>query len=658
MANSVYFLDTSEGVAHCAAQDLGSSMMVAVTAEALAAAGATDLACTAIAAYDDPDMHGAAWERSGMVPWGHAVDDLERELLRALAPDFDDGTGMLSGCFYQIAKSANAVRNRVRLLRSAIKALQPERVTIVETRIDSWFAHCGYQLNPWTIAIQRWAQGVGLPIDVVTVASPAHVVPKARPPIGPRHLAARVRAWARGTPLVRRVWLQRRCLQQRFLHSEMPRAATWRGGPLLFCDEDGYDWRYVQEGLRRKGARFWFIERDPRETNPTRFVFSPALVSSAGTSTSLGATLDKRAPAWTSRASAAFDSWLLNSEHHERLCIDDVETLQPLAPYLRRLVSAMPALTRYNDMAVRRALDRAKPSAVCFVSIAYAYQWCLVRECRRRGIPVLSYQHGGSYGTHEVATHDVLENLSADYFLAYGAGIEPSSQPILARRARYVAVGSALLDSRRNSPWIRSRAREVRTEPLRVLWAADVSMRNSITLGTEIEDTARYQIEQRCIALLARSSALRLTYRPFPGDLVIQGTPAWLSREHAQEVTVDSKTRFVDLLQEADLIVTLSSGGTLWNEAIAMGVPLVAFADPSRSTIRQSYIAAVAEACVLCTSEQSLVDEMTMLARDGARYLERFAGKNGEAFLKHYVVGESNVAERAIAFLEHVSQAH
>jgi hypothetical protein len=280
--------------------------------------------------------------------------------------------------------------------------------------------------------------------------------------------------------------------------------------------------------------------------------------------------------------------------------------------------------------------------------VAYPYQKRLAHACRRRRIPVVCYQHGGAYGTHDVAVHDFVEGSDADAFLVYGPKVLPRTAPILSQRARHVAVGSARLEALAREDalgWRRA------TTGMHVVFAGDITYRNTLTAGTEIEDTARFELETGAIATLAAAPGIRVTYRPFPALLEAQGTPAWLERQGFANVRQDARTPTAMMLRGADLVVTLSTSGTLWNEAIALGVPLVAHADPAYTLLSGGFRESLARTAVLCEDAADFAAVVREIAERGAGFLARFADKGRGEFLREYVLADGDCASAAARFL-------
>jgi hypothetical protein len=635
------FADTSWGVAHARTilqRSRADTQLVVLSAEALEAANALGLDSRAVGAIVAGWRKVIASQEAGLQAWYSAVCELEAMLAAAIPACRFDGPGILSSRFYLIAFAVNAVRHRAGLQTEAMKALSAQRVTIVETYRDPLFIGDGYDFNPWTLAARDWAQARSIETQVVF----------AEPPRASTSLRSRALLWARKQTFLRR-------LKKAFGASRADKAAARRSADLaemriLFSDTTGYDWTDVYEHLNDNGAELSLIEGDPQAPRLADASYLPRIDNSAR------GMLDLQVPAdaeeiHASRIEETFDQWARQTPWRNGLTLDDVDTFGVLQKHIRSLATSGPALLRHADAVIRAALDRVAPHAVCFFCIAYPFQKRLAFECNRRGIPVVCYQHGGAYGTHEVPVHDFIENSHADFFLAYGSRVEPPSSPLVPTRARYVAVGSARVEALR----LRGRPRRPDSAQsqgrLNVVVAGDLSYRNTLIGGTEIEDTVRYTLETRLLATLSQSDSVRVIYRPFPGDLQAQGTPAWIARARPAGIEVDTSSKIAALLSRTDLLVTTSTSGTLWNEALALGIALVAYIDPLYTVTRGRYRDDLATACIVCGNAAELEAVTAQMATEGKSFLDRFAAKEPSHFLRDYVLADDACASAATRFL-------
>lgn len=571
-----------------------------------------------------------------------ALIEFEEFLSEELPECRFEGPGILISQISRVALAINAVRCRAGLMIAATQTLRATEIGIIETHLEPWFEGAGYEVNPWTIAFEDWAGSHGIRTNVVSIM--AHGATERSPLPVAQSLYFKSLAWARKKPFLRRL---KRAFGELRAGSPPRLPGEWSNLRVLFSDTVGYDWVPVYRYLHQRGARLYLLESDLHDALAT---YSNGLDCN-NTERMQALVQDKKN--WGSEAAEialAFNRWAGQTSWRSSLSFAGVDTFRALGPYVRALAARGPALLRKTDCIVASALDRATPQAVCFFTIVYPHHKRMAFECARRGIPVFCYQHGGTYGTHDAPNHDFLENAYADYFLVYGLGITPPGTPSIPGRATYVPTGSARLEALRHESVSTPVPRKTEAK-LHVVWAGDYSKRNGINSGTEIEDTARYRLETECLSILSRSTALRVSFRPFPGDMAAQATPAWLRRMKLPNITINTHSRMVDLMRRADILITISSSGTVWNEALLLGRPMIAYSNPIYTKMSEEFVEELNNACFLCRNDQDLKAAMEQFADEGAAFFARFAHKTSASYLQKYVLHHGDCAAKASRFL-------
>jgi hypothetical protein len=641
----VVFADTRWGVIQ--AQEFvghggGGAELVALSAEALETANALGLSCQPIGRVISGGRRIIGRQREAFQSWVHALTDLETALAAEIQGCRFEGPGILLSRAYPIALAINAVRYRAGLMIEAVKALRASEVTVIETYRDLQFDGDGYDFNPWTLAFKDWGSTRGIRNRAAFFQSP-----EVRPSLYLRGLA-----WARKQPFLRR-W-KRAIDEYRSGPLFVRRSADSSNMRILFSDSMDYDWSPIYRRLKSSGARLYLLECGADDRRVEDKTYLRKLQTGQEGILELSPSVTDSREVDQQKIGEVFNCWAEQTAWRSKLTFSEVDTFRALCPYIRSLAMTGPALLHRTDALVVSALDISTPQAVCFFVIAYPYQKRLAFECNRRGIPVMCYQHGGAYGTHEVPVQDLIDGSFADVFLVYGRNINPPTAPVIPRRAKYVPTGSARIEmiqqaaletqeARRHSPTQESK--------LRVLFAGDVSFGNTITAGTEIEDTGRHLLEVRSLSMLAQSDSLKVTYRPFPVGLTAQGTPDWLRRTRLLNIGVDATSKTTTLLKQTDLVLTLSTSGTLWNEVMASGIPLVAYVNPIYTGTRDQFIRDLASACIVCDSDEGLGATIEQIVAEGKCFLDRFADKAAKPFLREYVLGDGACADSVMRLL-------
>jgi hypothetical protein len=631
--------DSSQGVE--AARSLsdfraGKSTLVALSAEAAEAADAGGIDHVPACHYVNELQPLSMGQDLTLRRWIDAISELDREVQKV-----DGGlVEALGAHIYAIACVVNAIRLRGFLVRRVVEDIRPSSVTIIETSVDPCFEHQGSP-NPRNQAVIDYLDAVGIESRLLVESA------------SKRNDSLR-RAWtgwliSSTTKMARRMLAMRPLQLAAALGISSPRTSSLR---VLFSDTLGYGWFPIQRRIHGSGGYVYLLQREPGD--PSIATYRPELTTPQGRTIPLrcaGDTGGEEARA-SSAVSAQFDSWAAKTAKSRALVFDGIDTFGVLLPFLRNLVTTGRGLIDRNDAIVNAALDASRPDAVCFFSISWGYQKRLVYQCRQRGIPVICYQHGGAYGTHDVPTHGLQDQIFADYFMTYGKGITPPACDLLPTRAAYRPVGAAHLDyGTAAHPRALDRAKS--GKPLKVLWVGDLALR-FWTSGTEIEDTARFRLEKACLRRLSDGHNLAVTYRPFPGDVPAQATPQWLSREGITRIRTNVSGALHRLLLRFDLVITISTSGTVWSEVLARGIPLIAYVNPSYTKVYEEAKKLLRDACIVCESDAEMEAVVEQIVGMGPGFLTRFEGKVAAPFLTQYVVHEGDCVRRALGV---VSQA-
>jgi hypothetical protein len=344
--------------------------------------------------------------------------------------------------------------------------------------------------------------------------------------------------------------------------------------------------------------------------------------------------------------SALLDDWIVAHSDRARLNVLGMQLFSALRPHLRAMLLLSLPLMRYaNDMAVR-VLDRTRPHAVCFNSMTWLSSKTLALQAQQRGIPVISYQHGGSYGVQEVPTHDFAEFAYSDYFINYGEGVLPPQDPVRPTRAQFIPTGSALIESMvKSNPAVQNIE-----ESIHVLWIGEISLRNTVGGPWLVEDTSRFQLEKRGLEILG-AGGVKVVYRPFPYNPEALATPEWLQRAGLTTVRVDKQQSLEKSIRESDLVICDSSSSTTYNEVLALGKPLIVYCDPAQTILIDHFAKDLEQACYWCKSVPELIRGVERLAKEPEAFINELRRRPTSEYLRKYVLHEGNTVERVISFL-------
>lgn len=325
------------------------------------------------------------------------------------------------------------------------------------------------------------------------------------------------------------------------------------------------------------------------------------------------------------------------------LAEDTMDIVRPLATYGI-------SLSRYIDSMVSHLLDAGNPDVVCFQGVIHMADKRMIGACRKRGIPTVGIQHGGSVGTHEYSMIDINDIGWCDYYLTYGNGIRTSDVSVIPKRATLIPVGSPSIDkrlskSRKQSP--------VHSNYIRVLWVTDKSYGNTIGHDNRIEDTRRYLLHKRCLDLLGKCPDLKLTFRPFKTTEEMLGTTRLINSDPNLDVNIDTASTLDNLINEHDLVITDNTASTVWNEAIVFGKPLILFCDPEQTFLMDHFIYDLERSCCWCRTDNEFIDAVKMLVREGSQYVNKLRQIDTSKYIEKYILHSSDrkPVKRIVSFL-------
>jgi hypothetical protein len=248
------------------------------------------------------------------------------------------------------------------------------------------------------------------------------------------------------------------------------------------------------------------------------------------------------------------------------------------------------------------------------------------------------------------AKDEQIETMDADYFLTYGAGIQPRTDGPFPARARYVPVGSARIEQLTNrSP------RPLRRGAPTILWVAESSTRNTHVTSMS-EDTSRYLLEKKCLERLTAAARVQVVFRPYPHCIEYDGITRWVRRARLPTLHVDTIRPLPTLIARSDLVVMNTSSPTSWAEVIGAHRPMILFCDPRQTLLVPSFIPRLERACRWCRSAKDLLEAVSELSDNPSGVIARLAERDNRDFIADYVLGDvkGHCVERVATVLKGV----
>ncbi len=615
--------------------------LVAVTAEALEALEECGLPHEAVSAYADTRQIACVEEQFSRESFSLA-QEIESFIAERYGPARFEGPGFLSAQGYYILFSISTIVTRAFLMRETMRSCAPDRVTVFDGEIDPWFTGDGYRRNPWLNVIEELCQAHDFSFETLGGAVSKRMFDTYYRKSfwrACRYARRKIAGFVRGR------------LQPRL--PQLSCSGDLAGLRLLLVESSGYEWAPTLAALPLvRGVECFNLPAawlDDRWW--TQYYVSSAHSLLGGSDHKFDVGLPQAEAAEVRHLSDLFDDWLRRRPASPEITVLGMNLFPALVPHLRSLTVLGPVLARHADAVAVRALDAVKPDAVCFFAMPLLPAKRLAYHCRRRGIAVVCYQHGGAYGTHIVPSHELTELGHSDYFLTYGEGIQPPTTPSLPIRARYVPVGSARIEKMKVKSLLPQRPHN---ETLNVLWVGEISSRNTFSGSLQVEDTARYSLQRQCLQILGNAPHVRVIYRPSPYQPDWQATPHWLKRANIPSIRIKVTQALDDLIRSSDVVITDTSSGTVWNEVLALNRPLILYCDPGQTRLMPRFAADLERACYWCKSKEALVAAVRRLVVGGDKFVAALREFDTTTFVRNYVLHDGQCVSHVLSFLNRV----
>ena len=435
--------------------------------------------------------------------------------------------------------------------------------------------------------------------------------------------------------------------------------AALAGLRLLVVHSTGYDWGPVLDTLSAiNGVECTFLAvTSPHRGSMSRQIYDPQLRTCSGHILhELKASSPEPNDQETQQLGELFDAWLSEHPTAPELRVLDMDLFPALTTHLRATTQFSPALAKHADSVAIEALKATTPHVVCFFAIATLAHKRFAFQCQQRQIPVVCYQHGAGYNWKVLAKDEQIETAHADYFLTYGPSVQPRPNAAFPVRAKYISVGSARIEQMivSSKP---SQSVLKNSQIINVLWIAESSTMNTLgnTAG-QVEDTKRYLLQKRCLEILGRANNVRVTYRPYQGNMHIEGTWHWLQRTKFSSIRTNASQPLEELIRSSDVVIADLASGTTWAEVIGLKKPLILYCDPDQVPLAPDFIPDLERACYWCKSEDALVAAVRRLLIERETFVAELQQIDTAAFLRDHVLHREDglCLQRVVSFLNNV----
>jgi hypothetical protein len=261
----------------------------------------------------------------------------------------------------------------------------------------------------------------------------------------------------------------------------------------------------------------------------------------------------------------------------------------------------------------------------------------LFAAARGAGVPTAVHQHGGFLGYPEVPAARIHELACSDAYLAYGEGV---TRWIETQRVSVdpVAVGSSALDSLRGA---------ARTDARTVVYAPTMLMGDARYFSRHIyPDIWYWRLQRIVVERCARLAPERVLVKLPPAEPAQSPLARWIADREFPNVDVVRDVAFADVVADAGLVV-LDSPATTLLQALAAGVPVVAFADSQWMTFHADAVEQLRRTASFSTDVEAFLEEVE-------RAIAAPPQPDDHTFLREYGthLDDGRSAQRAAAALE------
>lgn len=627
-------------------RDVRGTQVVALTAEAWWALEQHGVACAPVCNYSNARAlatPGKAYAAERCTELASVLDGYFRvhsDLVRSM------GLQVGTDQWYRIFSTIESVLTRAYHARNVLLTLRPRRALIFNTPTSRRQREFGFEhTNPLVKVLPSVCKSLGVSLEIVD---------------GPSLKAEAEAAGGTCAGIVGRVrgivrWLRSAAASRR---SRRPRM---KGCRLLFVGgATGYDWAPVIESLlKTSGCELWRWSIRPGPV--LREPFDQAVRSLRGghvVELPTKATASEEDSLTVEELEKVFAGWFCEDGQYRTLDVLGIDLMPALVEALRENCTAGVIAMLKASVQSGACLETIAPDAVCFFGITSGLWVQVARQCWAQGIPVVTFQHGGIYGSHAVPYHLESDGKWSDVFLCYGQSVadyfEAYRVSVEGRRGEYharsIAVGSTRVERMRLREQHAHRFRRGRR--FRVLFVSEFPNENLVH-GHELEDTLRYRHQRAVVDWFSAKPSVDFVFRPFPLSGYRDPVVKYLHGLRRPNLSVDGASPLESLIERADVVLT-DTTGTTWGEALGLSKLLVIWHDAEQALMTPAAMAAIGKSAIFCETEGEFFDTLeSLLTGDPWENCRRRKGGLTDQFLLDYVLhkDDGRCVERAIGAL-------
>ena len=283
---------------------------------------------------------------------------------------------------------------------------------------------------------------------------------------------------------------------------------------------------------------------------------------------------------------------------------------------------------------------------------------------RRTSVPVILYQHGGSYGWRPLPMHSYMEGQFADYFMAYGEGAAQhfaSTTPPGFHQPQALPVGSCSLDRLAETVDSQEAKRKIyerySLDPAKkvLIYVVDVFAGNRSYFPDYYPDTWYYEHQKQVIRILADHPEFQFLVKLAAGQ-ANNPLAEFVQRLGVNHIKVMTDGRFAVLLPAADAVI-IDYPSTPVDESLVTHKPVFVLIDRRLLIFDEEAMTLLGRRARLANDPPEFLRMVEQFLVDGAPADD--VGSEKE-FLNRYgnYLGDGQSRQRALDFLQSVTDRH
>ena len=265
------------------------------------------------------------------------------------------------------------------------------------------------------------------------------------------------------------------------------------------------------------------------------------------------------------------------------------------------LFNYFPKLYEINKSYIINFIKKNKIHLFMVYSLSNTLQKTSALVCKKLGIPVISIQHGGGYGTHKYTRSEFNDLHFSDYFLVFSKKYYFKKNNIFKKKTKLIPSGNIFLTNIVN----RYKSKNKQTKKItKILYISDGNDPDYLNSCKRKESDFSLFDKQKLFFSNLKNSKLKLTYRPFVGSQNL-GFTNYLKNKN---VNIDNDTNIYEQILENDLIITDSSPGSVITDALIFEKKLIVLTYENGNLFYNFYKKILNQSCLLINNKKQIIN--------------------------------------------------